>query len=305
MQSTALQSVRVRARREDFRSSERGCPQPQHSRISNSDRNGQRASYWPRAAAGTAALRFWLRLRCSVQNSVVSRRNAAAIRAFTLIELLVVIAIIAILAALILPAVSSVKNKASRVTDINNLKQQTTTLHSYASDNNDLIPWPNCDNGIGTRPGWLYAGDPTANGPARYKVEAGLFWETLRNAKLYLCPMDNPEDSRFKERWQQISSYAMNGAVVGYNRSLDTPLRLAAMPPDGCAWWETDETHPEYFNDGANYPPEGVSARHSQGAIQAAFDGSVGYIKLKDWNQNLADLNRNRLWCYPESDDGR
>jgi hypothetical protein len=70
-------------------------------------------------------------------------------------------------------------------------------------------------------------------------------------------------------------------------------------------FWETDETHPEFFNDGANYPLEGVSARHSQGAIQAAIDASVNYVKLKDWIRDVADLNRNRLWCYPNSDDGR
>jgi hypothetical protein len=48
-----------------------------------------------------------------------------------------------------------------------------------------------------------------------------------------------------------------------------------------------------------------MSSRHSQGAIQAAFDASVSYVRLKDWNNDVADLNRNRLWCYPDSDDGR
>jgi hypothetical protein len=44
---------------------------------------------------------------------------------------------------------------------------------------------------------------------------------------------------------------------------------------------------------------------HSQGGIQAACDASVSYVRLKDWNNDVADLNRNRLWCYPDSDDGR
>jgi hypothetical protein len=29
------------------------------------------------------------------------------------------------------------------MTDINNLKQQTTAMHLYASENGDILPWPN------------------------------------------------------------------------------------------------------------------------------------------------------------------
>ena len=228
---------------------------------------------------------------------------------FTLIELLVVIAIISILAAMLLPVLSKAKNRASQVTDINNLKQQTVALNLYASDNGDVLPWPNWDNGESDRQGWLYKADLTVVPPAEFKVVTGLFWTILHNPKLYLCPMDDPESAAFGERPQQISSYAMNGAVVGYaSYPVDftlTPVKLQLMRADDCAFWETDETHPGYFNDGANYPGEGVSARHFQGAIQGTFGGSVSYVKLKDWNDDVNYTNRNRLWCYPGSPDGR
>jgi len=225
---------------------------------------------------------------------------------FTLLELLVVLAIISILAVLLFPAIGRTKDRAIRTIDINHLKQLVTAAHVYASENGDVLPWMNwLSMDAPNRPGWLYTLDTSANGPARFKVQTGLLWPTLQNPKNYRCPRDDPGHPMFKYRQQQISSYVMNGAVCGYFRSRYPPLQLGAFSGEAVLFWEADEQEPGFFNDGSSRPDEGVSGRHDAGAICATFSGAVQYVKYEQWYREILSTNQSRLWCYPESPDGR
>lgn len=229
-----------------------------------------------------------------------------------MIELLVVIAIIAILAAMLLPALSKAKQSSYRAVDLNNLKQFGIAFNLVASDNNDLMPWPNWRSGeVGNvhPQGWLYTLDPAAPGTEKYRAETGSFWDIMKNHKMFFCPSDDTNSALFKMRGQQISSYVMNGAVCGFGRGLNPPAKLTQLSSQGVAFWEgannTEQENLVLFNDGASSPDENTSGRHGKLALVSAFDGSARLIQLTIWSNKVNEVTRNELWCYPGSENGR
>lgn len=72
-----------------------------------------------------------------------SRADKKHFSAFTLIELLVVIAIIGILAALLLSALSSAKQRTTRVKCASNVRQFGLAATMYAGENNSALPFVN------------------------------------------------------------------------------------------------------------------------------------------------------------------
>lgn len=61
-------------------------------------------------------------------------------RGFTLVEVLVVIGVVAILVALFLPALNSARERARRVSCLNNVRQLVQATAAYVADNDGFLP---------------------------------------------------------------------------------------------------------------------------------------------------------------------
>jgi hypothetical protein len=124
----------------------------------------------------------------------------------------------------------------------------------------------------------------------------GQFGSYLQNPAILLCPAD-VVNNNFYLRRQYLSSYVMNGAVVRFEPSGSANDTVRFSDPDVrgnyILIWENDEkrvptadngnAYQGQWNDFSNYPDEGISTRHGDGAMIATVDGSAFRMDMRDF----------------------
>jgi len=226
---------------------------------------------------------------------------------FTLIELLVVIAIIAILAAMLLPALGKAKQRAERVSCLNNQKQLTYAWIMYADDNSGTLP-PNASTSMAGSPSWVMGVLKWDSGfPWPQNYDTSLLTDSLlgpycnRSIGIYKCPGDKyPAMSG-----PRIRSISMNGqmggistqppilnqGIDGKNYALFYKQVQVINPSPSTAWVFIDE-HPDSINDGFFYVSMSQTANKWYDC-PASFHGASGALSFGDGHAEV------RKWSDP------
>jgi hypothetical protein len=193
----------------------------------------------------------------------------------------------------------------------------------YVQDNNDRLAPVNCGGPSGAvnpalPAGWLYKpgemlpgipGLGQTNGPTK-----GLYYPFLLSWKMYWCPAHKTNTTAWTGSFIKFCSYNMNGCVINGSGAFDwtagalgKTYKSSDFKPTDMLFWEPNETDSGNFNDASSSPSERgeISKRHGDGAVIGIMDGHVEFIRWNKYDQLVQDPNKNSLWCYPGSANGR
>lgn len=234
-------------------------------------------------------------------------RPVVSAAGFTLVELLVVMGIIALLIGILLPSLARAKEMSVRIKCMANMRQIVMASMMYVNASKGYVPfanWAGKESATAKYPyqaGWLYKSAPFGFNIGDPKsVKTGIVYSYLKSTDVFHCPWDMGPYPTGSVR--NMTSYLMNGEMCSTGNS-DVPMsyKVTKFRAGSVMYLETRED-PGYWNDGSNWPSEGIPNRHSKAGSIGSVDGSVEWTPQSLIADADKSANRpNRFYCDPRN----
>lgn len=218
---------------------------------------------------------------------------------FTILELTAVVAIISILVSLLCAALNQTKNKALRISCLENVKQLNLAWRMYAEDSDGALPlnqtagamldprFPRFNTSTNS---WV-AGNPRKDLDTT-NIRRGTLFPYVKSVSPYRCAMD---DSRLESNPEilRVRSYSMN-AYLGGDEAMNPALNYSELRRPSSTFvfieehensrWESSFVvvpviKPGYASSTLSSWVSTPSDRHDQGCNLSFSDGHIEYWK--------------------------